>query len=46
MLIDMEQMTVSGRGFRFSSKENRFEIDHDSKVLVKESARRMDEVGL
>jgi|GEM_PF-2729407 len=39
VLIDMEQMTISGRGFRFSSEENRFEILHDSKVLVKESAR-------
>jgi hypothetical protein len=46
VLIDMEQMTISGRGFRFSSKENRFEIDHDSKVLVKEPARQMKGVEL
>ena len=41
VLIDLEQMTISGRGFRFSSEENRFEILHDSKVLVKEAARNM-----
>lgn len=46
VLIDMEQMTVSGRGFRFTSAENKFEIDHDSKVLVKKSARAMKEVEL
>lgn len=46
VLIDMEQMTVTGRGFRFTSKENKFEIDHDSKVLVKESARAIKEVEL
>ncbi len=37
VLIELDQMTVSGRGFRFSSTENRFEILHDSKVLVKDS---------
>ncbi|MDF7800659.1 hypothetical protein P4C99_14370 [Pontiellaceae bacterium B1224] len=46
VLIDMEQMTVSGRGFRFTSAENKFEIAHDSKVLVKESARTMKGVEL
>lgn len=46
VLIDMEQMTVSGRGFRFTSAENKFEIKHDSKVLVKESARAMKGVEL
>lgn len=46
VLIDMEQMTVSGRGFRFSSGENKFEILHDSKVLVKESARNVQGVEL
>ncbi|MEA2068025.1 MAG: hypothetical protein U9P12_02380 [Verrucomicrobiota bacterium] len=46
VLIDMEQMTVSGRGFRFTSEENRFEILHDSKVLVRESARGMKGVEL
>ncbi|HEY5652948.1 MAG TPA: hypothetical protein VIR63_01090, partial [Pontiella sp.] len=38
VLIDMDQMTISGKGFRFSSEENRFEILHNSKVLVKETA--------
>ena len=46
VLIDMEQMTVSGRGFKFSSDANRFEILHESKVLVKESARSMQGVDL
>ncbi|MDF7825257.1 hypothetical protein P4B35_14630 [Pontiellaceae bacterium B12227] len=46
VLIDMQQMTVSGRGFRFSSDANRFEILHDSKVLVKEAARSMQGVEL
>jgi hypothetical protein len=46
VLIDMEQMTISGRGFRFTSEENKFEILHDSKVLVKEAARNMEGVEL
>lgn len=41
VLIDMEQMTVTGRGFRFTSEENKFKIEHDSKVLVKKAARSM-----
>ncbi len=39
VLIDMDEMTISGKGFRFTSEKNQFEILHDSKVLVKESAR-------
>lgn len=39
VLIEMDQMTIYGRGFRFSSDNNRFEILSNSKVLVKESAR-------
>ncbi len=39
VLLDMEEMTISGRGFRFSSENNQFEILHDSTVLVKASAR-------
>lgn len=46
VLIDMEQMTVTGRGFRFTSTENKFEILHDSRVLVKESARDIQGVDL
>jgi len=39
VLIDMEQMTIAGRGFRFTSEQNKFEVLHDAKVLVKEAAR-------
>jgi hypothetical protein len=46
VLIDLEQMTISGRGFRFTSEKNQFEIENDSKVLVKESARDMNGVEL
>ncbi|MEI6892842.1 MAG: hypothetical protein V5783_11785 [Pontiella sp.] len=46
VLIDLEQMTVVGRGFHFTSAANRFEIMHDSKVLLKESARNMQGVEL
>jgi hypothetical protein len=46
VLIDMDQMTISGKGFNFSSEENKFEILHDAKVLVKESARGMQGVDL
>jgi hypothetical protein len=46
VLIDMEQMTIAGTGFRFSSAENKFEILHGSTVLVKESARDMQGVEL
>ncbi|QBG46481.1 hypothetical protein EGM51_03380 [Verrucomicrobia bacterium S94] len=41
VLIEMEQMTVAGRGFRFSSGRNRFEILEDSRILVKKGARGM-----
>lgn len=46
VLLDMEQVTISGKGFRFTSEENRFELLHESKVLVKESARDMKGVEL
>jgi hypothetical protein len=46
VLIEMEQMTISGRGFRFTSKNNRFEIMNDSKVLVRESFKNMKEISL
>ncbi|MEE9369507.1 MAG: hypothetical protein V3V05_11695 [Pontiella sp.] len=46
VLIDMEQMTISGRGFRFTSEKNQFEIQHESKVLVKKAARDMKGVEL
>lgn len=38
VLIEMEQMTIAGRGFRFTSTSNRFEILSEAKVLVKEAA--------
>lgn len=44
VLIEMEQMTISGRGFRFSSDNSRFEILSGSRVLVKEAARKFQEL--
>lgn len=46
VLIEMNEMTISGRGFRFTSDNNRFEILNDSTVLVKESAHQMKGMGL
>lgn len=46
VLLDMEQVTITGKGFRFTSENNRFELFHESKVLVKESARDMKGVEL
>ena len=46
VLIDMDEMTISGKGFRFTSEQNQFEILHDSKVLVKESARNSQGIDL
>jgi len=39
VLIEMEQISIIGRGFLFSSDSNRFEILSEPKVLVKESVR-------
>lgn len=41
VLIDMEQMTIAGRGFIFTSESNRFEILSEATVLVKEAAQDM-----
>ena len=38
VLIESESMTVVGRGFIWSAEGGRFEILHESKVLVKEVA--------
>jgi len=46
VLIEMEQMSIVGKGFRFSSEQNKFEILSDSRVLIRESARSMDGVEL
>ena len=46
VLIDMEDMTICGHGFRFSSDGNRFEILSEAKVLVKESARNVEGLSL
>ncbi|VGO23416.1 LptA/OstA family protein [Pontiella sulfatireligans] len=46
VLIDMEQMSIYGKGFRFSSENNRFEILSDSKVIVKETAKSIEGMGL
>ena len=37
VLIESGPMTVTGRGFTWSAEAGRFEILHDSKVLVKEA---------
>jgi len=39
VLIDSGMMTIVGRGFTWSAEAGRFEILHDSKVLVKEAAQ-------
>jgi len=39
VLIESELMTVIGRGFTWSAEAGRFEILHDSKVLVKQGAQ-------
>lgn len=46
VLIDLTEMTICGRGFSFSTEQNRFEILHDSKVLLKKSARDVKGVEL
>ncbi len=46
VLITMEQMTIIGHGFRFSSDSNRFEILSEAKVLVNESARNVEGLEL
>lgn len=46
VLIDMEQMTISGVGFRFTSQSNRFEILSEAQVLVKETARDVKGLAL
>ena len=45
VLVDSEQMIMSGKGFRFTSEENKIEIFNGSKVLVKKSARDMVQEG-
>ena len=39
VLIESGLMTVTGRGFTWSATAGRFEILHESKVLVKEEAK-------
>ncbi len=39
VLIESGLMTIVGRGFTWSAEAGRFEILHDSKVLVKEAAK-------
>ncbi len=46
VLIEMEQMSICGKGFRFSSDTSRFEILDDAKVIVKESAKNMEGLTL
>ncbi len=46
VLIEMEQMSIYGKGFRFSSETSRFEILGAAKVIVKESAKKMEGLAL
>ena len=46
VLIHMDQMTITGRGFLFTSEHNRFEILSEAKVLVKEAAQDMKGLDL
>ncbi len=39
VLIESGLMTIVGRGFAWSAESGRFEILHDSKVLVKQAAK-------
>ena len=39
VLIESGLMTIVGRGFTWSAEAGRFEILHDSRVLVKEAAK-------
>lgn len=39
VLIESGLMTIVGRGFTWSAEAERFEILHDSKVLVKQAAK-------
>ncbi len=39
VLIESDLMTIVGRGFTWSAAAGRFEILHESKVLVKEAAQ-------
>ena len=47
VLIESGLMTIVGRGFAWSAEAGRFEILHDSKVLVKQAAKAgMKEIEL
>ncbi len=46
VLIEMEEMSIVGKGFTFTSDKNKFKILSDSRVFIRESARSMDGVEL
>lgn len=46
VLIDMEQLTISGKGFRYTSDSSRFEILSEARVLVKDSTQNMKDLEL
>lgn len=46
VLVEFDGLTIVGRGFRFRSDQNRFEILKDAKVIVEESARESTELEL
>ena len=46
VLVEMEGVTLVGRGFQFRSDQNRFKILHDARVIVDEAVRDSTELDL
>ncbi|MBN2685514.1 MAG: hypothetical protein JXR40_09570 [Pontiellaceae bacterium] len=46
VLVELDGLTIVGKGFRFRSDQNRFEILNEAKVIVDESARESTELKL
>jgi hypothetical protein len=46
VLIEMEQMTIAGKGFRFMSDSSRFEIFSEARVLIRDSMQHLGELEL
>ncbi len=46
VLVELDGLTIVGKGFRFRSDQNRFEILKEAKVIVDESARESTELKL
>ncbi len=45
-MVELDGLTIVGKGFRFRSDQNRFEILKEAKVIVDESARESTELKL